>query len=140
MLFRSGEGAEAQAEVKEAYSAANRPSPQSQALDLGLLLAELQQKRGEMAQAQATYLELARNFPSDQRPLLGLALALHDAGDLNGAQEALAQARLRSSDQSRSDPRLDRLAASWGLEKLREPSRSGSRPGPAQPASSPPNP
>jgi tetratricopeptide (TPR) repeat protein len=140
LKLESGQAAAAEAAVKSAFSAALKPTLQPQALDLGLLLAELQQKQRRGTEAQATYLELARIFPSDQRPLLGLALSLHDQGNLDGAQEALAQARLRSADQTRSDPRLDRLAASWGVEKLRAPSRPQSLPGMTKPPSSPPNP
>jgi tetratricopeptide (TPR) repeat protein len=141
LKLESGKGAAAQAEVKAAYTAATSPTLQAEALDLGLLLAELQSRQGETPQAQSTYLELARNFPADQRPLLALALSLHDQGNLEAAQEALAQARLRSPDQSRPDPRLDQLAASWGLEKLRAPSGKGKRPAaPPQPPSSPPTP
>jgi tetratricopeptide (TPR) repeat protein len=140
LKLESGQGAAAQAEVKAAYDAAINPTLQPGALDLGLLLAELQHKQGQSSKAQATYLELARNFPTDQRPLLALALSLHDQGNLEGAQEALAQARLRSPDQTRPDPRLDRLAASWGLEKLKGPSPSGSLPEVSKPLNSTPNP
>lgn len=140
LKLESGQGAAAQAEVKAAYNAAVSPTLQPGALDLGLLLAELQQKQGQSSQAQATYLELARNFPTDQRPLLALALSLHDQGNLEGAQEALAQARLRSPDQTRPDPRLDRLAASWGLEKLKGPAAPGRLPEVPKPLNSPPGP
>ncbi|MFO0017201.1 MAG: tetratricopeptide repeat protein [Synechococcaceae cyanobacterium] len=137
LKLEAGQGAAAQAEVKAAYSAATSPTLQAEALDLGLLLAELQHEQGQKAQAQATYLEVARNFPTDQRPLLALALALHDQGNLEAAQEALAQARLRSPDQSQPDPRLDRLAASWGLEKLRAPAKSKTLPAATMPPPGP---
>jgi tetratricopeptide (TPR) repeat protein len=140
LKLESGKGAAAQAEVKAAYIAATNPILQPEALDLGLLLAELQNKQGKPSQAQATYLELARNFPEDQRPLLALALSLHDQGKLEAAQEALAQARLRSPDQTRPDPRLDRLAASWGLEKLKAPAATGKTPAAPPPPNSPPTP
>jgi tetratricopeptide (TPR) repeat protein len=139
LKLESGKGAAALAEVKAAYTAATRPTLQAEALDLGLLLAELQFRQGQTSLAQATYLELARTFPADQRPLLALALSLHEQGNLDAAQEALAQARLRSPDQTRPDPRLDQLAASWGLEKLRAPSGMGKRPA-TPPPSSPPTP
>jgi tetratricopeptide (TPR) repeat protein len=141
LKIEAGQAAAAEAEVKAAYKSAISPGVQLQALDLGLLLAELQQKRGEATEARATYLELARLFPTDQRPLLALALWLHDQGNLAAAQDALAQARLRSPDPAAADPRLDRLAASWGLETLRAPSRSGRTPTvKAPPPNSPPNP
>lgn len=139
LRVEQGSPARAEAEVRGAYQAATRPALQPQALDLGLLLGELQQKRRNDAGAQATYLELARLFPADQRPLLALAVLLHGKGNLEAAQEALAQARLRTPDQERADPRLDRLAASWGLQKLRGPEPSATRP-PRPATTAPPDP
>ena len=69
--------------------------------------------------SETTYEELATGFPSDQRPLIGLALLRHSRGDGPGAMAALDLARKRSGDPEKGDPRLDALAASWGLEKLR---------------------
>jgi Flp pilus assembly protein TadD len=94
-------------------------------MGVGLLLAELQQKRNQRAVAEATYRRLAELFPQDQRPLLGLALLRHGGGDIRGAQEALAEARQRGPGAGQPDPRLDRLAASWGLAPLRAPAASG---------------
>jgi tetratricopeptide (TPR) repeat protein len=121
LKLEQGRGSEAEALVKAAYGAASAPAIQPEAMGLGLLLAELQQKRGAPALAEATYRQLGVQFPQDQRPLMGLALQRHDRGDAKGAQEALAQARLRSPEPERPDPRLDRLAASWGLAPLRAP-------------------
>jgi predicted Zn-dependent protease len=120
LLLEQGRGAEAEGRVRSAYAAASRPELQPEALGLGLLLAELQQKRGQSAAAAATCLELAQGFPRDQRPLLALALLRQEQGDLRGARAALTQARQRSADPAAPDPRLDRLAASWGLRELRE--------------------
>jgi len=131
--LEQGRGAAAEARVKAAYGMAIKPDVRPEALGIGLLLAELQLKRGQAATAAATYLQLANLSPQDQRPLLGLAMLRHDRGDTKGAQEALAQARLRSPDPDKPDPRLDKLAASWGLEPLRSPSPA--RPSPSEPAS-----
>ncbi|WP_216904771.1 lipopolysaccharide assembly protein LapB [Synechococcus sp. CCY 9618] len=120
--LEQGRGAAAEARVKAAYAMATKPEVRPEALGIGLLLAELQLKRNQAATAAATYLQLATLFPQDQRPLLGLALLRHDQGDSKGAQEALAQARLRTPNPDKPDPRLDKLAASWGLEPLRSPS------------------
>jgi tetratricopeptide (TPR) repeat protein len=120
--LEQGRGAAAEARVRAAYTMATKPEVRPEALGIGLLLAELQLKRNQAATAAATYLQLANLFPQDQRPLLGLALLRHDQGDAKGAQEALAQARLRSANPDKPDPRLDKLAASWGLEPLRSPS------------------
>jgi tetratricopeptide (TPR) repeat protein len=133
--LEQGRGAAAEARVKAAYGMAIRPDVRPEALGIGLLLAELQLKRNQAPTAAATYLQLANLFPQDQRPLLGLAMLRHEQGDTRGAQEALAQARLRSPDPDKPDPRLDKLAASWGLEPLRSP--SAARPTPPAPASAP---
>jgi Flp pilus assembly protein TadD len=124
-----GEGAAAETQVKGVYGGLIRPEAKPEALGVGLLLAELQQKRGEAAAAELTYQELALAFPADQRPLIGLALLRHSRGNAAGALEALQLARRRSPDPEKSDPRLDALAASWGLEKLRgSPAGSGAKP------------
>jgi hypothetical protein len=128
LKLEQGKGQEAEAQVRAAYEAASKPEVKPQALPLGLLLAELQQKRQQNGQAIATYRRLAAEFPSDQRPLLGLALLQHDSGNLRGAQESLAQARSRSPQPGKPDAVLDRLAASWGLAPLRDPASSGSPP------------
>jgi tetratricopeptide (TPR) repeat protein len=125
LKLEQGRGSEAETQVKEAFGNAFRPAVKPEALGIGLLLAELQQRRGQPALAEGTYQQLAGAFPTDQRPLLGLALLRHDRGNARGAQEALAQARLRSSDPEKPDPRLDRLAASWGLAPLSAPAASG---------------
>jgi tetratricopeptide (TPR) repeat protein len=135
LSLEQGRGAAAEARVKAAYAKATKPEVRPEALGIGLLLAELQLKRNQASTAAATYLQLAGLFPQDQRPLLGLALLRHDQGDAKGAQEALAQARLRTDDPDKPDPRLDKLAASWGLEPLRSPSASPKTP-PAQASSS----
>jgi tetratricopeptide (TPR) repeat protein len=109
----------AESQLKALYGRLIRPDPKPSAVGVGLLLAELQQKRGSPAAAELTYRELADAFPQDQRPLVGLALLRHTRGNPAGALEALRAARSRGADPDRPDPRLDALAASWGLEKLR---------------------
>ncbi|MEB3330965.1 MAG: tetratricopeptide repeat protein [Synechococcaceae cyanobacterium] len=137
--LEQGRGSVAEAQVRQAYQSASLPLMRPEALGLGLLLADLQQKRGNGGQAEVTYLRLARDFPADQRPLLALALLLRERGNSRGAQEALIQARLRSPDPGKPDPRLDDLAASWGLASLRGPSAPAqARPTPAP--TSPQNP
>jgi tetratricopeptide (TPR) repeat protein len=133
LRLEQGRGSEAEAAVRKAYGKATKPTVQPQGLSLGLLLAELQQRRKQPEAAKATYLRLAGEFPADQRPLLALALLLHGQGNGKGAQEALAQARLRSDEPNKPDPLLDRVAAAWGLETLRN---SGSKGSPQQPAKS----
>jgi Flp pilus assembly protein TadD len=127
--LEKGAGAAAEARVASAFTAAIQPEVKPEAMGVGLLLAELQQKRGQLVSAETTYRRLAQAFPQDQRPLLGLALLRHGAGNTRGAQEALAEARLRGPGAGKPDPRLDQLAASWGLAPLRAPAASA-RPAP----------
>jgi len=126
-----GEAAAAETQVKGVYGGLIKPEPKPEALGVGLLLAELQQKRDEAPAAELTYQQLALAFPQDQRPLIGLALLRHSRGQSAGALEALQQARRRSPDPGKADPRLDALAATWGLEKLR--ATQGASPGPKPP-------
>ena len=126
-----GEAAAAETQVKGVYGGLIRPEPKPEALGVGLLLAELQQKRDQAPASESTYQELALAFPEDQRPLIGLALLRHSRGNNAGALEALQQARRRGPDPGKADPRLDALAASWGLEKLR--ANQGASPGPKPP-------
>jgi Flp pilus assembly protein TadD len=114
-------GDQAEAGVRQAYEALSRPEARPQALPVGLLLAEIRQRRGNTEQAAAMYRELAAAFPRDQRPLLGLALLRHGEGDRSGAMTALNEARQRARDPEQSDPALDAIAASWGMEPLRAP-------------------
>ena len=122
LRLEQNQAALAETQVKGVYGGLIRPEPRPSALGVGLLLADLQQKRGSAAAAEATYKELAEAFPQDQRPLVALALLRQSRGDRGGAMEALRQARSRGNDPDHPDPRLDALAASWGLERLRAPS------------------
>jgi tetratricopeptide (TPR) repeat protein len=131
LQLEQGQGRAATAMVTTAYQEATTPELQPRALGLGLLLAELQLKRGQSADAQATYLKLAQDFPQDPRPLLALALMLHDQGDSKAALEALQQARRRDPQSGNNQPALDRLAAEWGL---RPGNRHGNPAGPTAPS------
>ena len=130
LKLEQGHGSEAEAEVRKSYESASKAESKPEAMGLGLLLAELQQRRGQNLQAQATYSQLASRFPDDRRPLLGLALLHHQLGQTQAAQEALAAARQRNADPAKADPVLDQLAASWGMEPLRAPSPGTTRPKP----------
>jgi Flp pilus assembly protein TadD len=128
-------GDQAEAGVRKAYDALRRPEARPQALPVGLLLAEIRQRRGNSDQAAATYRELAAAFPKDQRPLLGLALLRHEQGDTSGAMTALGEARQRAQDPSQPDPTLDAIAASWGMEALRAPqAQPGEKEKPQEPS------
>ena len=138
LQLEQGRGTHALAQLKGLLQKANQPSPKPEALSIGLLLGDLQQRLGQKAEAAALYAKLAADFPRDPRPLLALALMRQEQGDTNGAQEALAQARSRQPDNK--DNRLDQVAASWGLSNLRgggapkAPSPATKAPEPAPPA------
>lgn len=112
--LEQGRGEAATAMVNTAYQEAITPGIQPRALGLGLLLAELQLKRGRSADARSTYLKLAGDFPQDRRPLLGLALMFHDLGDDRAALATLQQARQRGPATAAADADLDQLLAAWG--------------------------
>ncbi len=134
LKLEQGRGEEAEAQVKAAFQKASQPEMREEAMGVGLLLAELQQKRDQLESATSTYNKLAAGFPQDQRPLLGMALLRHDRGDLKGAQAALAQARQRSVEGGEADERIDKLAASWGLEPFRDPAAADPKPALREPA------
>lgn len=130
VLLEQGRGSGAEALVRSAYEASLKPPVKPQAMELGLLLAEVRQRRGLPAAAEATYRQLQAAFPGDQRAPLGLALLRRQQGNLNGALEALDQAREQREGNRISPAELDRLAASWRLKALREPPPKAGAPSP----------
>lgn len=137
LQFETGRGSQAQHNVKTALARAQKPKLQPQALPLGLLLANLQQKQGQRGQAETTLMELATAFPRDPRPLLARALLQQEAGQTAAAQTTLAQARELSGPALK--PQLDQLAAAWGMATLEGrptgPASAESSPGSAEPDS-----
>lgn len=135
LQLEQGRGGQAQAQLKALMEKASKPVVQPQVLPIGMLLADLQQQQGQRAEAAALYLKLATDFPRDPRPLLALALLRQEQGDTKEAQEAMAMARSRQPD--KPDPRLDQVAASWGLTSLRRGALSPKAASPALPLPSP---
>jgi tetratricopeptide (TPR) repeat protein len=134
VLLEQGRGAEAEALVKAAAEASGKDPARAGALEQGLLLAELRQRRGQPAAAESTYGALVAAFPRDPRPALALALLRQQRGNLKGALEALDQARERSTPDASNRAALDRLAASWRLKALRQsPPKAGAGSGPPGP-------
>ena len=134
LQLESGRGSQAQAMVQTALNQASKPKLQPRALNLGLLLANLQQKQGQSSAAEATLIKLANDFPRDPRPLLARALLQQEAGKTAAAQNSLAQAR--ELTQGRLNTQLDQLAAAWGLESL-SPAATKVSTGPASPPLNP---
>ena len=126
LQLEQGRGDQAQAQLQATLERLSKPQMRPEAMGVGLLLADLLQKRGQPGQAKAIYLRLGAAFPRDTRPLLAQALLLQEKGDTKGAQELLAQARQLQPETV--DRRLDKVAAAWGLAPLRGSSPSGSLP------------
>ena len=139
LQLEQGRGNQAQSELKALLDKASKPTPQPQAIGIGLLLGDLLQRQGHKAEAAGLYARLAADFAKDARPLLALALLRQEQGDSKGAQDALAQARTRQPEQANG--RLDQIAGSWGINSLR---RSGTptikAPSPGAPKDSTPEP
>ncbi|MCT0226536.1 tetratricopeptide repeat protein [Synechococcus sp. CS-1328] len=128
LQLEQGRGDQAQAQLQATLERLSKPQVRPEAMGVGLLLADLLQKRGQPGQARAIYLRLGAAFPRDVRPMLAQALLLQEKGDTKGAQELLAQARQLQPETV--DRRLDKVAAAWGLAPLRGLSPSGSAPKP----------
>lgn len=127
--METGRAAEAQRQLEAALKRASEPSLKPEALPIGLLLAQVHQRTGQMPRADAQLLGLTGLFPKDPRPLLARALLQKERGDLAGAQQTLVRAR-GAQGEGAVQEQIDRVAAAWGLEILREPG-SGQIPGSA---------
>jgi Flp pilus assembly protein TadD len=125
LQVESGRGALAVSQLQAAFEQASKPALKPEALDIGLLLANVLQRQGQVGQAEALLIRLTTAFPKDQTPILARALLLQERRDTKGAQAALAQAKILKP--GKQDPRLDAIAAAWGLETLRDPSPGGNR-------------
>jgi tetratricopeptide (TPR) repeat protein len=124
LQLESGRGALAQQQLEAAWTRNSEPSLKPQALAIGLLLADLQQRRGQAGAAEATLIRVNTRFPGDPRPLLARALLQQERGDRRGAQRSLAEARSRQRD-PKAQAELDRVAAAWGLQALRPAATDG---------------
>ncbi len=132
LQLEQGRGQEARAQLQGLLTQARKPSLQPQALAIGLLLADLMQRQGDLLAAAQLHQQLSRDVPADARPWLALALVRQQQGNPQAAQQALVQARSRLGGQGAD--RLDQVAVSWGLAGLRGPSGAptpSAGPGPA---------
>lgn len=135
LQVESGRGVLAVSQLQAAFDQANKSAlkaeapkleaPKPEVLDIGLLLANVLQRQGQPGQAEALLIRLANAFPKDQTPILARALLLQERGNTSGAQAAIAQ--VKALKPGKEDPRLDAIAAAWGLESLKGPSPGGSR-------------
>jgi tetratricopeptide (TPR) repeat protein len=130
LQLEQGKGNLALRQVQAAFTATTTPGIKPQALGLGLLLAEIQDRMGQAPQAKATYQKLAGAFPEDPRPMVALALLLQKSGDTPAALTALKNAKQRSGKTGSADPVLDQLAANWSLLLARsQPNAANSKQG-----------
>jgi tetratricopeptide (TPR) repeat protein len=125
LQLEQGRGREARAQLQGLLEKARKPILQPQALAIGLLLADLMQRQGDLAAAAALNQQLSAAFPRDARPWLALALVRQQQGDDQASQRALVQARSRLKGPGAQ--RLDQVAVSWGLADLRGPSGAPAR-------------
>lgn len=125
--LETGRAAEAQSQLEAALKRAGEPTPRPESVPIGLLLAQVLQRSGQAAKADALLLDLASRLNNDPRPLLARALLQQESGDLPGAQKTLMEARNRQSE-VRVKEQIDRVAAAWGLASIKGP---GSSPNPA---------
>ncbi len=135
LQFEQGRGPEAESRLTEIYRKASREQRRVEALSYALLLADLQQRLGRTAEADALYRRLAADNPNDPRPVLARALLKQQLGQTQQALDLLDQARRQRPDQR--DPRLDAVATAWGLAPLRRP-QMPKAPGPPSPGSTAP--
>ena len=131
LQLEQGRGNEARAQLQGLLAQAHQPRLQPQALAIGLLLADLLQRQGDLTAAAQLNQQLSQEFPSDARPWLALALVRQQQGQKMAAQGALAQARARLGGQGAE--RLDQVAVSWGLSGVKGPSGAPARSSGAEP-------
>ena len=125
LQLEQGRGREARAQLQDLLEKARKPILQPQALAIGLLLADLMQRQGDLAAAAELNQQLSGAFPKDARPWLALALVRQQQGADQASQRALVQARSRLGGPGAQ--RLDQVAVSWGLADLRGPSGAPAR-------------
>jgi len=125
LQLEQGRGSEARTQLQGLLKQALTPTPQPQALAIGLLLADLMQRQGDLPAAAQLHQQLSEQFPRDARPWLALALVRQEQGDGQASQRAVVQARSRLGGQGAQ--RLDQVAVSWGLADLRGPSGEPAR-------------
>jgi tetratricopeptide (TPR) repeat protein len=136
LQLEQGRGEAALLQLQELLQKASVPELKPQALPIGLLLADLKRRMGKASEADALYQTLGRGFPADPRPVLARALLKQQQGQTAAALEILQEARRRQPNGQ--DPRLDQVAAAWGLAPLRNPAAAGApkAPSPLQPQGS----
>jgi len=115
LQLNQGKGAQLEAQLKSsALIAKTKP----EGLPLGLLLADVQQRRQQSKSAENTYRDLIGRYPEDPRPLLALAMQKQEAGEGEAAVALIREARQRVPEKSR--PVLDQVAASWMVKSVRQ--------------------
>ena len=126
ILLEGGEEVRAEAMAEAAWQRArNRGNPDMGSVDAvpyGLLLADVRRSRGKVGAADQLLeqmIERSKHRGTDPRPLIAQAMLRQDNGDLEAAQQLLAEAR------QHGDPVtiqwLDILSRRWSLQFTRAP-------------------
>ena len=129
ILLERGEAPQAEAMADAAFQRARNPAMESvDAVPYGLLLADIRRSQGKVGAADQLLEQMIdrskRGMP-DPRPLIAQAMLRQDNGDLEAAQQLLAEAR------QHGDPItiqwLDILSRRWSLELTRAPTQPPGR-------------
>lgn len=120
LQLEAGRGEQAQALVQASLKRTTTPSLKPEALPIGLVLAQVLERRGFPGKAEAELIRLATRFPDDPRPLLARAMLQHERGQRQEAMQSLNEARTRQTD-PKAQQQLDRVAAAWGMQVLKDP-------------------
>ncbi len=123
ILLERGEAARAEAMANAAWQRARNPDMAGiDAVPYGLLLADIHRSQGKVGAADQLLeqmIDRSKGRRPDPRPLIAQAMLRQDNGDLEAAQQLLAEAR------QHGDPItiqwLDILSRRWSLELTRAP-------------------
>ncbi|MXY19112.1 MAG: tetratricopeptide repeat protein [Synechococcus sp. SB0664_bin_36] len=139
ILLERGEPGRAEAIAEAAWQRVQSPgNPGAQgtvdAVPYGLLLADVRRSQGKVGaagQLLEQMIDRSKRRRPDPRPLIAQAMLRQDNGDLEAAQQLLAEARQHGD--STTIQWLDILSRRWSLELTRAPTQA-----PAQPPGTPP--
>lgn len=138
ILLERGETERAEAVAEAAWQQVQNPQSSStnpktkstvDAVPYGLLLADVRRSQGKVRiadQLLEQMIDRAKRRRTDPRPLIAQAMLRQDSGDLEAAQQLLAEARQHGD--STTIQWLDILSRRWSLEFTRAPAQTPGTP------------